>query len=162
MTKWKQRMLCCSAALALAGGAAAITHALDLRGGAEPAQPAQAVQAASRDALAEFETSRQQLRARRKAQLNELIHDASADEDTLRAARQQLLSDMEEEKQEETLQGILRARGFEGAVASVRGGTANILVRSQGLNRQESAVILELVMRQTGISGGNVKIIPIN
>ena len=69
---------------------------------------------------------------------------------------------MEREDREETLQGLLRARGFEGAVVSVSGGTASVLVRSEALNRQEAAVIMELVMRQTGITGGNVKIIPIN
>jgi len=36
------------------------------------------------------------------------------------------------------------------------------MVRSESVSRQEAAIILELVTRETGISGGNVKIIPIN
>ena len=153
-----------AAAVAVALVACA-THMLDGYYMKRQAAPVRAVSAASADAadpLASFEINRQQLRARRRAQLNELIHDAGADEDTLLAARRQLLDDMEREDQEETLQGLLRARGFEGAVASVSGGTACVFVRAQSLNRQQAAVILELVTRQTGITGGNVKIIPIN
>lgn len=160
MRDWKRYACAILAAIVLAGGAAGVTHALDRRTFMGTAQAVET--ATARDPLAEFETGRQQLRARRKSQLNALIHDSATDEDTLIAARQKLLSDMDEEKQEETLQGILRARGFDGAVVSVRSGAANILVRSQGLKRQETAVILELVMRETGITGGNVKIIPIN
>lgn len=150
--------------------AASATHAVDKRvygaGKGANRSRAQAVvapaAAAAEDPLQAFETRRQQLRARQRAQLNELIHDDATDEESLREARRQLLEDMEAEQREETLQGILRARGFDGAVVSARNGAANILVRSEGLNRRETAVILELVLRETGITGGNVKIIPIN
>ena len=42
------------------------------------------------------------------------------------------------------------------------GAPANVLVASAGLSRQDAAVMLELIARETGISGGNIKIIPIN
>ncbi len=39
--------------------------------------------------------------------------------------------------------------------------SANALIPRERLTMQETAVILELVTRQTGLSGGNVKIIPV-
>ena len=51
--------------------------------------------------------------------------------------------------------------GFEDALVTLSGRSANVLVRRDSLTRAETAVILELVMRETGITSGNVKIIPI-
>ena len=46
-------------------------------------------------------------------------------------------------------------------MATVHEDSVNVLVRAESLSQSETAVILELVLRETGISGGNVKIIPI-
>jgi len=76
-------------------------------------------------------------------------------------AQAQLMSLMERREQEVTLEGILQARGFDGALVSVDERSANVLLRREAVTSRESAVILELVMRQTGLTGGNVKIIPV-
>ena len=52
-------------------------------------------------------------------------------------------------------------RGYSSAVATVHEDSVNVLVRADSLSQSETAVILELVLREAGISGGNVKIIPI-
>ena len=59
-------------------------------------------------------------------------------------------------------EGVLRVRGFEDAVVTVHADSANVLVRTPSLSRDQSAQILELVSRETGLLGGNIKIIPIN
>ena len=59
-------------------------------------------------------------------------------------------------------EGLLRLREFADVLVTVHTDSVNVMVRADALNRQQSAVILDLVMRETGISGGNVKIIPIN
>ena len=38
---------------------------------------------------------------------------------------------------------------------------ANVLIRGEAPTHAQSAVILDLVMRETGLTGGNVKIIPV-
>ena len=77
-------------------------------------------------------------------------------------AQARLLERLDDQEKETTIEGVLRARGFKDAIATVHRDSVNILVRAESLSRQETAVILELVVRETGISGGNVKIIPIN
>jgi stage III sporulation protein AH len=64
-------------------------------------------------------------------------------------------------RSENAIEGILQSRGFEDVLASVSASAANVLIRSEALNHAQSAVILDLVMRQTGLTGGNVKIIPV-
>ena len=57
---------------------------------ARPAM-AQALEHEESDPLLAFRTQREQLRSRQRAELNEIIHDADTDGQTLRAAREQLL-----------------------------------------------------------------------
>ena len=113
------------------------------------------------DPIAAFRLEREQLRARQEAQLNDIIHGDNADEQIVADARRQLLDMLAHARAENTIEGILQSRGFEDALVSVSDGAANVLLRGDGLNSRESAVILDLVMRETGLTAGNVKIIPV-
>ena len=66
------------------------------------------------------------------------------------------------EGEEATIEAVLNARGYELPVVTVHSDSVNVVVRAGTLERDEAGVILELVMRETGVTGGNVKIIPIN
>ncbi len=113
------------------------------------------------DPLYAFRLEREQLRAREEAQLNQIIYAAGAEEDAA-LARRRLMDMLARAEAETTLEGVLAARGFDGAVVTVSDSAANVLVRrEQPLTQRESAVILELVTRETGLGGGNVKIIPV-
>ena len=147
-----------AALLALDGLAAYRLGARVSRASASADMPA-SVEA--RDPLDQFRLEREQLRAREAAQLNEIIYNEKSEADVVRMAQEQLLDLMNRADQEMTLEGLLRGRGFEDALVSVSGRSANVLIRKETVTRQESAVILELVMRETGLTGGNVKIIPI-
>ena len=113
------------------------------------------------DPMASFRLEREQLRARQEAQLNDIIHEPGGDGETVALARRQLLDMLAHARAESAIEGILRSRGFEDALCSVSDGAANVLIRGEGPTRAETAVILDLVMRQTGLTGGNVKIIPV-
>ena len=153
----------------LAAGAALLCAQLPGRPEAEPA--AAGVPAASAapaaapeetDPLEAFRLEREQLRSMQTAQLNDIIHDGETDQQTRALAQRTLIDLMAWAEQETTIEGVLRARGYEDCVATIHEDTANILVRAEALTRQETAVILELVLRETDVDSGNVKIIPIN
>ncbi|MBR4443073.1 MAG: SpoIIIAH-like family protein [Clostridia bacterium] len=109
-------------------------------------------------AAAEYCTDRNALR---KAELNELRLIALSPDtsDELRAAAQErimaLLSWMD---QEATVEAVLAARGFPPALVTVRADSVNAVV-SAPLAQNEAAALLDLIMRETGIDGGNIKII---
>ena len=151
--------------LAALGIAAALAGGLVMLYQAKPeplAAGAQADYAREADPLTRFRTEREQLRAKQRAELNDIIHDDATDAETLSMAKRRLMALMDSENAETTLEGILSARGFEDALASVNADSVYIMVRSEGLNRQQSAVILDLALRQTGVTAGNVKILSIN
>ena len=134
-----------------------------LRRRAVQALPAQSesLTAEAEDPLTRFRAERSQLRAKERGELNDLIHGGSEDPEIVAEAQRRLLALSECEAAELEIEGILRARGFEAVLAVVRANAASILVRGGALSQRENAVILDLVLRQTGITGGNVKIIPV-
>ncbi len=109
----------------------------------------------------QFRMERQQLRSMQKAQINDIIFGGASDAETIAAAQAQLLDVLKREEQENTLEGLLDMRGFSDAVVSIHKDSASVLVAKEMVTRQESALILDLVCRETGFLGGNIKIIPI-
>lgn len=130
---------------------------------ANRARPAQAVveTQTQSDAITEFRTEREQLRQLQKSQLNDIIYGSGSDEEIIQLAQRQILDMLKTEEQELTLEGVLKMRGFEDVLVTVHSDSINVVVRQETITQQETAVILELVMRETGIGSGNVKILPI-
>lgn len=114
------------------------------------------------DPISEFRTERQQLRQMQISQLNEIIHGGNAAQDIINLANTKLIELMQWSEQETTLEGLLRLREFEDVLVTVHTGSVNVMVRAESLTQQQCTIIMELVVRETGISSGNVKIIPIN
>ena len=155
--RWGLGLLALAALLA---GDALITRTLVLRQ-LNRAGSAPAYSLIKSDPMAAFRLEREQLRARQEAQLNDIIHEPGGDGETVALARRQLLDMLEHARAESAIEGVLQSRGFEDALVSVSDAAANVLIRGESLNRTQSAVILDLVMRETGLTGGNVKIIPV-
>lgn len=122
---------------------------------------APASSAPAADPIDAFLLERQQLRQMQIAQLNDLIEANAAEPEIVLRAQRQLMETLSNQEKETTIEGVLRMRGFSSAVATVHTDSVNVLVRAESLSQKETAVILELVLRETGVSGGNVKIIPI-
>lgn len=127
----------------------------------QEAAPVMQVQQAEEAPIDSFRRERQQLRAMQRAQLNEMIHDAQTQADIRGAAQRQLLEMNEAEEAENTLEGVIRMRGWEDCVVTVQPDSVNVLVQAELITRQESSLLMELVCRETGVLSSAVKIIPI-
>ena len=114
------------------------------------------------DVIERFRTERQQLRQMQISQLNEIIYGSGTDASIITEAQARQLELMKWSEQEVMMEGILSLRGFDDVLATVHNGSVNIMLRTDVLNEQQTAVILDAVTRELKISAGNVKIIPIN
>lgn len=113
------------------------------------------------DALQAFSEERARVRQMESAVLSTMAADEEADAATRARARSELLTLTSHMETETTVEGVLRMRGFEDAVVTVSTNSVNVVVRADALSQAESAAILELVMRETGQSGANVKIMTV-
>lgn len=124
-------------------------------------QSEEAAAAERPDALLAFTEERARVRQMESAVLSTMAADEEADAATRARARSELLTLTSRMETETTVEGVLRMRGFEDAVVTVSTNSVNVVVRADALSQAESAAILELVMRETGQSGANVKIMTV-
>lgn len=120
------------------------------------------VSAIESDPVIRFRTEREALRSRQTGELNDIIHNTDADPDTVNMAQRQLMELMKTQETESKLEGILRLRGFEDALVTVSTSSVNVILKDPTENRRETAMILDLILRETGVTAGNVKILSIN
>ena len=161
MRRWLKWALYGAALLLLLALDSYMTYSMAISGNERVASASVETRPETGDALSQFRLEREQLRARQEAQLNDIIYSDKSDSQTVALAQEQLLSLLNRAEQELTLEGLLQGRGFEDALVSVGERSANVLLRTDAVTQRESAVILELVLRETGLTGGNVKIIPV-
>lgn len=121
-----------------------------------------AISAIEDDPVTRFRTERETLRSRQTGELNDIIHSPDADPDTVNMAQRQLMELMKTQETESKLEGILRLRGFEDALVTVSTSSVNVILKDPAENRRETAMILDLILRETGVTAGNVKILSIN
>lgn len=113
------------------------------------------------DSIARFRSDRELVRKVEMEQLNALIADASAGQDIRDRARDKLIQLTGWMEQEVTIEGVLRAEGYKDPLVTVHADSVNVLVKAGALAQADAAKILSLAARETGQSGGNIKVIPI-
>ena len=138
MTDGKGDVYMARGVLALSAAVLAVWLALG-RGGVE----VRTVRVEPVQAMSDFYTDRGTLREDELDRLREIMADESVPEEI-------------------RLEAVLTARGYAPAVVTVQPDSVNVLIRAESITQRDAAVILDLVMRETGVTGGNVKIIPVN
>lgn len=113
------------------------------------------------DSIARFRSDRELVREVEIEQLNALIGDESAGQAIRDRAREKLIQLTGWMEQEVTVEGVLRAEGFLDPLVTVHADSVNVLVRTAVLTQADAAKILSLAARETGQSGGNIKVIPV-
>ncbi len=91
--------------------------------------------------------------------LESVIANANTDQETLAEAQQmkmQIISNMELEN---TLEGLLVAKGFDDAVVTFGSASVNVVVKDSDLTQAKVAQILDVVTTETQYTANEVKVI---
>ena len=112
--------------------------------------------------IAAFAVDRNEIREAEIDQLQSIAADPMTSDAVRQSAQERIMELRAWMEQEATIADVLSARGYELPVVTVHPDSVNVVVRGGTLSREEAGVIIELVTRETGITGGTVKIIPIN
>ena len=112
------------------------------------------------DILAAAKLNREQVRAKSKETLLEIINNSNIAEDQ----KQNAVTSMNEmaliAEKEAAAELLLDAKGFEGCVVSVTDGSVDVVVNEAELSETQRAQIEDIVKRKTEISGENIVITP--
>lgn len=118
--------------------------------------------AASDNVLAMAKLNREQVRAKSKETLLEIINNTNIAEDQKQNAASMMTQMAEIAEQEAAAELLLEAKGFEGCVVSITDGSVDVVVNEAELDDSQRAQIEDIVKRKTEISGENIIITPKN
>ena len=125
------------------------------------AQPAAAV-ADSGDALSQFILEREQLRSMQIASLDEIINSDKSSQELIDSAQKEKIEIVRRMEVEQTVAGILRARGYTDAAVAAGDEYVSVMIRALQADDVDVARITELVLSQSDLEAEDIKIIPIN
>lgn len=109
---------------------------------------------------AEAKLSREQVRAKNKETLLEVINNENISEDQKQYAVDSMNAMVDTAEREASAELLLDSKGFLDAVVSITDGTADVVINQAEISEAERAQIEDIVKRKTNISGENIIITP--
>lgn len=128
-------------------------------------QPGEAVLTSSENTVVDFAAqarlSREQVRAKNKETLLEIMNNTGISEEQKQDAVDTMIEITDLAERENAAELLLEAKGFEGAVVSITDDTADVVVEMTEVDDAGRAQIEDIVKRKTGIEAENIIITPI-
>lgn len=109
---------------------------------------------------AEAKLSREQVRAKNKETLLEVINNENISSDQKQYAVDSMNAMVDTAEREAAAELLLDSKGFLNAVVSISDGTADVVINQAEISEAERAQIEDIVKRKTDISGENIIITP--
>lgn len=110
--------------------------------------------------FATFRGERTSSREQQIAELDAIIAAENTDKEILKDAQSQKLELTKSMETETTIEGLIKTKGFEDAVAMLHDQSANVVVKAGELDQTQVAQILDIVKTESGKSADQITIIP--
>ena len=112
--------------------------------------------------VAEAKVTREQVRAKTKESLLEIIDNENLSDEQKQEAVNQMVAMTEIAEKEAAAETLLASKGFSEAVVSLTDESADVVVNAAELSDANRAQIEDIVTRKTGVAAENVVITPVN
>lgn len=112
--------------------------------------------------VAEAKVTREQVRAKNKESLLEIIDNENLSDEQKQEAVNQMVAMTEIAEKEAAAETLLASKGFSEAVVSLTDESVDVVVNAAELSDANRAQIEDIVTRKTGVAAENVVITPVN
>ena len=112
--------------------------------------------------VAEAKVTREQVRAKNKESLLEIIDNESLSDEQKQNAVNQMVAMTDLAEKEAAAETLLASKGFNEVVISLTADTADVVVNAADLSDANRAQIEDIVTRKTGVAAQNIVITPVN
>lgn len=116
---------------------------------------------ASPDYFVNTRISREQMRAKNKDTLMEILDNQGSNEEDKAAATQEIIKLTSISEKENTTETLLEAKGYSDVVVRMSDENINVIVNATSLNDQDVAQIEDIIKRETGAEVGQIVISPV-
>lgn len=113
-------------------------------------QPLQTVKA-KKDFFVEYRLDRERLRSQQGDFLEEIIRDPAVDAATRKEVNERLLNLNKRSEQELNIENMVKAKGYEDAIAIVHDGCIDIIIKASSLLPEDVQTVGSLAVKNTGI-----------
>lgn len=131
--------------------------------GLESSTPGEAVLASvttGDDLIAQAKLNREQIRAKNKETLLEVINNENIAEEQKQSAAASMTAMTDLAEREAAAELLLEAKGYTDSVVSITDGTVDVVVNLAELDEAQCAQIEDIVKRKTNVAGENIIITP--
>lgn len=111
--------------------------------------------------VAEAKVTREQVRAKNKESLMEIIDNENLSDEQKQEAVNQMVAMTELAEKEAAAETLLASKGFDEVVVSLTADTADVVVNAAELSDANRAQIEDIVTRKTGVASQNIVITPV-
>ncbi|HHW70054.1 MAG TPA: SpoIIIAH-like family protein [Clostridiales bacterium] len=108
----------------------------------------------------DFRYDRENTRKKEIEYINNIIDNPGFDENMKVEAQNQILQITNIMEKELSIEGLIKAKGFDDVIVILQENSVNVVVDKKELSAEEVAQILDIVKRETGQQAENIKIIP--
>ena len=109
-----------------------------------------------------MQLNREQVRARNKETLNEIINNQNLNEAAKEEAVQNMVKMTEAAEKENAAETLLSAKGFADPVVSITGEKVDVVINASSITDPERAQIEDIVKRKTEVGAENIVITLLN
>lgn len=127
---------------------------------ADQSVPGEAVftSSSSLDSLSGAKLLKEQVRARNKETLLEIINNVNISDEQKQEAIDGMIAITDAAEKETAAEILLQAKGFDDAVVSIADGMVDVVINTSDLTEAQRAQIEDIVVRKTGIGAENIVI----
>lgn len=125
-------------------------------------EPGEAVLTNGKAFSADAKLNREQLRAKNKEALLEIINNASVSEAQKQQAVDAMVAMTDKSEKEEAVEMLLEAKGFGDTVVSISDSSVDIVMDMSNISDAQRAQIEDIVMRKAGTTADNIVFTPLN
>jgi len=107
----------------------------------------------------EYRLQRERARSEQIAIYREMINNPNITEEARNKTQEKMMDLTEKMEKEVEIESLIRARGYEDALAYLHENSVDVIVRSSGLNEEDVARIGDIIVKTTGLGFDDVTII---
>ena len=112
----------------------------------------------SKNYFIEQRLARDKLRASLIDRLNEIVNNENTTEEMRKEAQMKIMSIGDLSEKELTIEGLIKAKGFEDALVFLNDENVKVVVSREELSEQDVVKILDIVMNETNLDASNIEI----
>ena len=156
----KKKIIVLVSLVVLLAGVACLNYFLTVQKAKSNAQNTEASSSTTPTFFSTYRDDRKATRSQEILYLEEIMASATSDETTVSNAEKMYLDLVGTMETEATLEGLIKAYGFDDCIVTISDNNVNVVIKDSELTLEETSQVLNIITEQTEYTAADVVVIP--